>query len=231
MIGGAAPLLGLASLVPPAAARGRSAPSRPVVISGSAAYIVRGSGPTSRTTAPTPTSSMPSSMDGFSVLVTMLVAIAMLLTRARGRRLPAPRKGARRRVPRAGDGLGLGRDVDGHGQRPHHHLLRPRDPLHRGLRPRGVQLPPGGPGEAALKYFILGGFSSAIFIYGVALTYGATGSTNLTQIADYLSKNVVLTNGLLLAGLALMSSASPSRWRPFPSTCGRPTCTKGRPRR
>jgi NADH-quinone oxidoreductase subunit N len=38
----------------------------------------------------------------------------------------------------------------------------------------------------------------------VALTYGATGSTNLTQISDFLSKNVVLTNGLLLAGLALM---------------------------
>src|SRR5580704_266919 len=59
-------------------------------------------------------------------------------------------------------------------------------------------------GEAALKYFLLGGFSSAIFIYGIALTYGATGSTNLTQIADFLSKNAVLTNGLLLAGLALM---------------------------
>jgi NADH-quinone oxidoreductase subunit N len=59
-------------------------------------------------------------------------------------------------------------------------------------------------GEGALKYFLLGGFSSAIFIYGVALTYGATGSTNLTQIADFLAKNVVLTNGLLLAGLSLM---------------------------
>ncbi len=59
-------------------------------------------------------------------------------------------------------------------------------------------------GEAALKYFILGGFSSAIFVYGIALTYGATGSTNLTQIADFLSKNVVLSNGLLLAGLALL---------------------------
>ncbi len=59
-------------------------------------------------------------------------------------------------------------------------------------------------GEAALKYFILGGFSSAIFVYGIALTYGATGSTNLTQIADFLSKNVVLSNGLLLAGLGLM---------------------------
>jgi NADH-quinone oxidoreductase subunit N len=59
-------------------------------------------------------------------------------------------------------------------------------------------------GEAALKYFILGGFSSAIFVYGIALTYGATGSTNLTQIADFLSKNLLLSNGLLLAGLTLM---------------------------
>ena len=59
-------------------------------------------------------------------------------------------------------------------------------------------------GEAALKYFILGGFSSAIFVYGIALVYGATGSTNLTQIADFLSKNVVLSNGLLLAGIALL---------------------------
>ena len=43
-------------------------------------------------------------------------------------------------------------------------------------------------GEAALKYFVLGGFSSAVFVYGIALTYGATGTTNLPQIADYLSQ-------------------------------------------
>jgi NADH-quinone oxidoreductase subunit N len=59
-------------------------------------------------------------------------------------------------------------------------------------------------GEAALKYFILGAFSSAIFLYGIALTYGATGSTNLGQIADYLSRNVTFGNGVLLAGLALL---------------------------
>jgi len=59
-------------------------------------------------------------------------------------------------------------------------------------------------GEAALKYFILGSFSSAIFVYGIALTYGATGSTNLTQIADFLSHNTVVSNGVLLAGLALL---------------------------
>jgi NADH-quinone oxidoreductase subunit N len=59
-------------------------------------------------------------------------------------------------------------------------------------------------GEAALKYFVLGGFSSAVFVYGIALVYGATGSSNLPQIADYLARNVVVSNGLLLAGLALL---------------------------
>ena len=59
-------------------------------------------------------------------------------------------------------------------------------------------------GEAALKYFVLGAFSSAIFVYGIALVYGATGSTNLPQIADYLSGNVIASNGVLLGGLALL---------------------------
>ena len=59
-------------------------------------------------------------------------------------------------------------------------------------------------GEAALKYFVLGAFSSAIFVYGIALAYGATGTTNLPQIASYLTKNVVASNGVLLAGLALL---------------------------
>ncbi|HXX90604.1 MAG TPA: NADH-quinone oxidoreductase subunit N [Acidimicrobiales bacterium] len=59
-------------------------------------------------------------------------------------------------------------------------------------------------GEAALKYFVLGAFSSAVFLYGIALVYGSTGTTNLLQIADYLARNVPLHNGLLLAGLALL---------------------------
>jgi NADH-quinone oxidoreductase subunit N len=62
----------------------------------------------------------------------------------------------------------------------------------------------GASGEAGLKYFVLGSFSSAIFVYGIALTYGATGSTNLTQIADFFSRNVVATNGVLLAGMVLL---------------------------
>ena len=37
--------------------------------------------------------------------------------------------------------------------------------------------------EAGIKYFVLGAFSSAIFLYGIALVYGATGTTSLTGIA------------------------------------------------
>jgi NADH-quinone oxidoreductase subunit N len=58
--------------------------------------------------------------------------------------------------------------------------------------------------EASLKYFLLGGFASAIFIYGAALVYGATGSTNLSSIAYFLGNNVVLRPGLLYAGGALL---------------------------
>jgi len=37
--------------------------------------------------------------------------------------------------------------------------------------------------ESAMKYFILGSFASAFLLYGMALVYGATGSTNITEIA------------------------------------------------
>jgi NADH-quinone oxidoreductase subunit N len=58
-------------------------------------------------------------------------------------------------------------------------------------------------GEAAMKYFVLGAFSSAIFLYGIALVYGATGSTRLDEIATFLARTH-LTRGVLYAGLALL---------------------------
>src|SRR5688572_28829431 len=58
--------------------------------------------------------------------------------------------------------------------------------------------------EAGVKYFVLGAFSSAFFLYGIALTYGATGSTNLVDISAFLATNVLSNTGLLLAGLALL---------------------------
>ena len=58
--------------------------------------------------------------------------------------------------------------------------------------------------EAGLKYFVLGAFASAFLLYGIALTYGATGSTNLVKIQQFLSDQVLTQNGLLLAGFAFM---------------------------
>ena len=58
--------------------------------------------------------------------------------------------------------------------------------------------------EAGLKYFLLGSFSSAVLLYGIALVYGATGTTNLTGIAQFLAKVVLLHDGVLLVGFALL---------------------------
>jgi NADH-quinone oxidoreductase subunit N len=58
--------------------------------------------------------------------------------------------------------------------------------------------------EAGLKYFVLGAFSSAIFLYGIALTYGATGTTSLTGIATFLAANDLGHPGVLVAGLAFL---------------------------
>jgi NADH-quinone oxidoreductase subunit N len=59
--------------------------------------------------------------------------------------------------------------------------------------------------EAAMKYFLLGAFSSAILLYGIALTYGALGTTNLVRIAEILSSaGGPLPEGLLYAGIALI---------------------------
>jgi NADH-quinone oxidoreductase subunit N len=58
--------------------------------------------------------------------------------------------------------------------------------------------------EAGLKYFVLGAFSSGFLLYGIAMTYGATGSTNLVRIQAFLSEVVITQNGLLLAGMAFM---------------------------
>ena len=59
-------------------------------------------------------------------------------------------------------------------------------------------------GEAGLKYFVLGALSSAVMLYGVAMVYGATGTTALTGIASFLSANTLFSSSLLLAGFALI---------------------------
>jgi NADH-quinone oxidoreductase subunit N len=76
--------------------------------------------------------------------------------------------------------------------------------------------------EAAFKYFLLGGFSSAFFLYGIAFTFGVAGSTRLDQIAVVMSGRTAgqevltyLALGLLLVGFGFKVSAVPFHmWTP-----------------
>ncbi len=73
--------------------------------------------------------------------------------------------------------------------------------------------------EAALKYFLLGSFATAFFLYGVALIYGMTGSTNLSVIrgvAPGVSPTMVAVSaGLMLVGLLFKVSGAPFQvWAP-----------------
>jgi NADH-quinone oxidoreductase subunit N len=76
--------------------------------------------------------------------------------------------------------------------------------------------------EAAVKYVLLGAMSSAILLYGFALLYGLTGTTDLTAIATSIEKGVqngnvllLIASGLILAGFGFKISAVPFHmWAP-----------------
>jgi NADH-quinone oxidoreductase subunit N len=76
--------------------------------------------------------------------------------------------------------------------------------------------------EAAIKYFLLGSFASALFIYGVALLYAGTGFFEILDIRQYLSDFIVRSPavihiglGLIVAGLGFKVSAAPFHsWAP-----------------
>ena len=74
--------------------------------------------------------------------------------------------------------------------------------------------------EASLKYFLLGSFATAFFLYGVALMYGATGSTNISAIRESLSagRNDLLAYvavALMFIGLGFKVAAAPFHiWTP-----------------
>ena len=58
--------------------------------------------------------------------------------------------------------------------------------------------------EAALKYFLLGVFVSGIFLYGIALVYAATGSTQLAQVALAIKSNGLSKDPLLVLAMFLL---------------------------
>ena len=76
--------------------------------------------------------------------------------------------------------------------------------------------------ESALKYFLLGSFATAFLLYGVAWMYGATGSTNLTEIRRALTSGTAppealigVAAALIFVGLAFKISAAPFQgWAP-----------------
>jgi NADH-quinone oxidoreductase subunit N len=59
-------------------------------------------------------------------------------------------------------------------------------------------------GEASLKYFLLGAFASGFFLYGIALLYGATGTTSLAGLGTALAAPGAVRDPLVLAGLAFL---------------------------
>jgi len=76
--------------------------------------------------------------------------------------------------------------------------------------------------EAALKYFLLGSFATAFFLYGVALIYGSTGTVNLTAVRAVVSGQngpspvfLGVAAALMFVGLGFKVSASPFQiWAP-----------------
>jgi NADH-quinone oxidoreductase subunit N len=71
--------------------------------------------------------------------------------------------------------------------------------------------------ESAMKYFLLGSFATAFFLYGIALVYGATGTTNLARMnaADPSSILLKLGLALILIGLGFKVAAAPFQiWTP-----------------
>lgn len=75
--------------------------------------------------------------------------------------------------------------------------------------------------ESSLKYFLLGSFATAFFLYGVALIFGATGSTSIYTIADRLRgmqpipPMVYLAVALMFIGLGFKVAAAPFHvWTP-----------------
>jgi NADH-quinone oxidoreductase subunit N len=73
--------------------------------------------------------------------------------------------------------------------------------------------------ESSLKYFLLGSFATAFFLYGVAMVFGATGTTNVYQIAEILETQhsvlVYLAVALMFVGLGFKVASAPFHvWTP-----------------
>jgi NADH-quinone oxidoreductase subunit N len=86
----------------------------------------------------------------------------------------------------------------------------------------GIRVDRPASNEAAIKYFLLGSFASALLLYGISLTYGITGATDFAGIAAALTQRdmgsdplLIAAIGLVAAGLAFKIAAVPFHaWAP-----------------
>jgi NADH-quinone oxidoreductase subunit N len=84
----------------------------------------------------------------------------------------------------------------------------------------GIRRREASSAESSLKYFLLGSFATAFFLYGVALMFGATGSTNIDKISQALQSNEVptlayLAIALMFVGLGFKVASAPFHvWTP-----------------
>jgi NADH-quinone oxidoreductase subunit N len=81
--------------------------------------------------------------------------------------------------------------------------------------------------EAAIKYFLLGSFASAILLYGIALTYGVTGATDFTAVASAITQRGLGSDQILSAGIALVVAGLSFKIAAFPFHAWAPDAYQG----
>ena len=83
--------------------------------------------------------------------------------------------------------------------------------------------------EAAIKYFLLGAFASALLLYGIAMIYGLTGTTDLKAISAYIEQNGLKGNPVLMLSMVLFASAFSFKIAAVPFHAWAPDTYEGAP--
>ena len=166
--------------------------------------------------------------DGFSAFIAVLVSCAVLVAALVGRRVDARARSGRPRVPRPHAGLGVGGGDHGRGQRPHRDLPGPRDHVHRPVRA-------GGHERQAHRV----GRGGAQVLHPRVVLLGRLPLRHRPRLRRHRARATSPRSPTTCRATSCCTTAccwrawpccwwdSCSRWRPCPSTCGRPTSTRG----
>jgi NADH-quinone oxidoreductase subunit N len=83
--------------------------------------------------------------------------------------------------------------------------------------------------EAAMKYFLLGAFASALLLYGTSMIYGLTGTTNLRGISSYVYRHGLANNPVLVLSMVLFAVAFSFKIAAVPFHMWAPDAYEGAP--